>query len=120
MQSAYQRIKERLVGLSVELDDKNKTVVILNEAIARERSEAQTELEELVSKRQREFEAQTAAHKKELNEVLRFIFNPTLRTSLGLNFMYDLPWLKRYWKDVTAWLRRKQLSQQRPKRLPRP
>ena len=85
--SAYQRVKERLVGLSLELDDKERTMALLCAAIEKERAQGQRELEALAAELRRRLEAKTREDKKCLQEVHRP--PPTL----ALTLMWTKGWL---------------------------
>ncbi len=68
--SAYQRCKDRLVGLTIELDDRCKATDLLTTALVRERSAAVAESEALVTERREAHERSEAAAKSTLREVL--------------------------------------------------
>lgn len=68
-QKAYQRVKERLVELTVELDDKEHTSVLLTQLIRKERAESQNRMDAKSSELKAEFEKNREVEKKLLREV---------------------------------------------------
>jgi hypothetical protein len=66
---AYQRVRERLVGLTVELEDAERSAVLLDDALDRVRDESKEELERLGADMRAALATQEASDKAALSEV---------------------------------------------------
>jgi hypothetical protein len=70
---AYQRVKERLVGLSVELDDKEHTSSLLTQMIKKERIKSQKSMDEKATEHKNNFERKCEVDKATLLEVFHIL-----------------------------------------------
>jgi len=68
---AYQRVKERLVSLTIELDDKEHTCRLLSQRIRKERNDSQKQIEELSNDFKIKSAKKVEDDKKKLHETIQ-------------------------------------------------
>ena len=67
--TAYLRCKERLIGITVDLDDRTKEASLLVEAIDREREVSRSSLDSLRKAQREDSERRNEEHQRAMQEV---------------------------------------------------